>query len=42
MRSGAYAVKFALTNAHMTLTSTMKKPIVSAVKRRTALTASGA
>jgi hypothetical protein len=42
MRSGAYAVKFALTNAHMTLTFMMKKPTVSAVKRRTVLTACGA
>ena len=41
MRNGVYAVKFALTNALMTLTSMMKKPTVSAVKRRTALTASG-
>ena len=42
MRSGVYDVKFALTNALMTLTSTMKKPTLSAVKKRTALTANDA
>ena len=41
-KTAVYAAKYALTNAHTILTIMMKKVILSAVRKKTVLTANAA